>query len=82
MAAHGLRKACARRLADAGATAHEIASITGHKTLAEVQRYTAAANRKTLADSAAEKLDFAQSGGQNLVNHADRFTKIQSNPLK
>src|SRR5262249_32648449 len=28
--AHGLRKAAARRLAEAGCTAHEIAAITGH----------------------------------------------------
>ena len=42
---HGLRKAIARRLADAGATTNEIAAVTGHRTLAEVQRYTDAANR-------------------------------------
>ena len=30
--AHGLRKACARRLAEAGATAHEIGAVTGHKS--------------------------------------------------
>lgn len=53
---HGLRKACARRLAEAGATAHEIASVTGHRTLAEVQRYTEAAERAGLADNAMEKL--------------------------
>ena len=38
--AHGLRKSCARRLAEAGCTEHEIAAITGHASLAEVQRYT------------------------------------------
>jgi integrase len=54
--AHGLRKAAARRLAEAGATAHEIASITGHKTLAEVQRYSEAADRVRLARSAMDKL--------------------------
>ena len=31
--AHGLRKAAARRLAEAGCSPHQIASITGHKTL-------------------------------------------------
>lgn len=31
---HGLRKAAARRLAESGCTALEIASITGHKSLA------------------------------------------------
>lgn len=54
--ADGLRKACARRLTEAGATAHEIMAITGHKTLAEVRRYTEAALREGLADSAMEKL--------------------------
>lgn len=49
---HGLRKACARRLAEAGCSAHEIASITGHKTLAEVQRYAAAADQARMADAA------------------------------
>jgi enterobacteria phage integrase len=53
--AHGLRKAAARQLAEAGCTAHEIASITGHKTLGEVERYTRAANQRTLATRAIEK---------------------------
>jgi integrase len=46
---HGLRKAAARRLAEAGCTTHQIASITGHKTLSEVQRYTKAADQERLA---------------------------------
>jgi site-specific recombinase XerD len=41
---HGLRKASLRRLAEAGATAKEIASISGHKSLREIERYTAAAD--------------------------------------
>ena len=49
---HGLRKAAARRMAEAGCSAHQIASVTGHKTLAEVQRYTAAANQAQLAEAA------------------------------
>ncbi len=36
----------ARRLAKAGATAHQIAEIAGHKTLSEVTRYTEAADQK------------------------------------
>jgi integrase len=40
VSAHGLRKAACRRLAEAGCTAHEIMSISGHKTLDEVRRYT------------------------------------------
>jgi integrase len=50
--AHGLRKAAARRLAEAGCSASEIAAITGHKTLAEVERYTRAADQERLARQA------------------------------
>lgn len=49
---HGLRKAAARRLAEAGCSAHEIMAITGHKTLSEVERYTAAADQIRLSRSA------------------------------
>lgn len=53
--AHGLRKAAARRLAEAGCSAHEIMSVTGHATLAEVERYTKAVDQKTLSRSAMAK---------------------------
>jgi enterobacteria phage integrase len=53
---HGLRKAAARRLAEAGCTTHEIASITGHKSLKEVERYTQAANRAGMADAGMDKV--------------------------
>jgi integrase len=56
VSAHGLRKATARRLAEMNCTEHEIASITGHASIAEVQRYTKAADRKRLARSAMKKL--------------------------
>jgi integrase len=46
---HGLRKACCRRLAEAGCTAHENMSISGHKSLKEVERYTRAVGQKALA---------------------------------
>lgn len=54
---HGLRKAAARRLAEAGCTAHEIMAITGHKTLSEVERYTRAADQKRMAVSAVHRLE-------------------------
>ena len=54
--AHGLRKAACRRLAEAGATAKQIAAISGHKTLALVQLYTEKAEQTVLADSAMAKL--------------------------
>ena len=47
---HGLRKALACRVAEGGATAHQIAAWTGHKTISEVERYTRAAKRAKLAD--------------------------------
>jgi len=53
---HGLRKAAARRLAEAGCTPHEIASITGHATLSEVQRYTRSADQGRLAEAAIVRL--------------------------
>ena len=53
--AHGLRKAAATRLAEAGCTDHEIMSITGHRTHKELQRYTEATRQKVLADNAIRK---------------------------
>ena len=54
--AHGLRKAAARRLAEAGCSANEIGAITGHATLKEIGRYTAAADQRRLALSAMNKI--------------------------
>jgi enterobacteria phage integrase len=54
--AHGLRKAQMRRLAEGGATAKQIASISGHKSLHEIERYTAAADQKKLSKAAMDKL--------------------------
>lgn len=54
--AHGLRKAAGRRLAEAGATAHEIMSILGHKTLAEAERYTRAADQERMARAGMRKV--------------------------
>lgn len=62
--AHGLRKAASRRLAEAGCTAHEIMAITGHKTLKEVTRYTAAVDRKRLGITAMAKIREGTSGGK------------------
>jgi integrase len=53
---HGLRKAAARRLAEAGCTEKEISAVTGHTTLKEVARYTRAADQKLLAAAAVAKL--------------------------
>ena len=54
---HGLRKMAATLLAEAGCTTHEIASITGHKTLAMVQHYTMAASQEKMARDAITRID-------------------------
>ncbi len=54
--AHGLRKAAGRRLADAGATAHQIMAVLGHKSLSEAERYTRGADQKRNAAAALEKI--------------------------
>jgi hypothetical protein len=53
---HGLRKVAASDLADAGCTEHEIAAVTG-QSLAEVARYTKAANQSRLSKAAILKLE-------------------------
>jgi len=58
---HGLRKAACRRLAEAGCTAPEIAAISGHKSLNEVARYIAKADREKLARNAVAKTRTATS---------------------
>jgi predicted HicB family RNase H-like nuclease len=52
---HGLRKAAARRLAEAGCTTKQIAAITGHQSLDEVERYTREADQEKLAEDAIRK---------------------------
>jgi integrase len=49
---HGLRKAACRRLAEAGCSVNEIAAISGHATLREVQRYTKAVDQERMARNA------------------------------
>jgi integrase len=62
---HGLRKAACRRLAEAGCSAHEIMAISGHVTLAEVERYTKAADQLRLARAAMERQQAAAGAGTN-----------------
>jgi integrase len=53
---HGLRKAAAIRMAEAGCTPHEIMSITGHSSLKEVERYTLEVEQQRLARAAMDKV--------------------------
>lgn len=64
--AHGLRKAAARRLAEAGNSANKIAAVTGHLSLKEVERYTRAADQQKMADAAVD----------TMPDRSDRQTKI------
>ncbi len=61
---HGLRKAAARRLAEAGCSANVIASITGHKSLREVSRYTAMADQFRLATQGIQTIPRRKKGEQ------------------
>ncbi len=50
--AHGLRKAAATRLANAGCSTDQIRAITGHRSVSEVAHYTKAADQQRLARQA------------------------------
>jgi integrase len=53
---HGIRKLAAANLAEAGCSPHEIAAITGHKSLAMVELYTASVRQEKLAEAAIRRL--------------------------
>ncbi|HEV7455156.1 MAG TPA: tyrosine-type recombinase/integrase [Roseococcus sp.] len=53
---HGLRRRVAVRIANAGGTMHEIASVTGHRSLSMVQEYTRGADQERLAAGALERI--------------------------
>jgi integrase len=54
--AHGLRKTTMRLLAECGATEKEMGALSGHKSIAEVQRYTKSADQVSLARTAMKRL--------------------------
>jgi integrase len=72
---HGLRKAALTRLADAGKTVHQIAAVSGHKSLKEIERYTRAADQRRLAR---EALLGEQTGSESVEPDRSRVSK----PLK
>ena len=71
--AHGLRKACARRLAEHGATEWEVMAFLAHRTAKEASGYTAAANRAKLTTSGMAKLGADHE--QILSNLSERLDK-------
>ncbi len=68
---HGLRKAAATRLIDAGCDVVEAAAITGHASLKELQRYIETRDRKKAARRAMHKL----ISGTEVSNRTIRFDK-------
>ena len=74
---HGLKKGGMRRLAEDGATAHELMAISGHKTLSEVQRYTADADRKRLAEIGMAKRTEQVA---DVTNSSTRVHKLAKKP--
>jgi integrase len=71
---HGLRRLTAIRLAEAGCSTHEIAAITGHRTLQMVQEYTRGVRQRTLADVATLRLA--------KQNRPKKLQKIPNTPTK
>jgi integrase len=74
---HGLRKAAATRLANAGCTTDQVKAITGHRSLAEVARYTKAADQQRLARQALDTQLRAEGehGLSNLYARLDKKAK-------
>lgn len=78
--AHGLRKAAARRLAEAGASNQVIKSITGHVTDSEAARYTRDADQVKLSDQA-YRLWEGQDVAAKMANPEDRLAIFPPKPL-
>ncbi len=77
---HGLRKAACRRLAEAGASAPEIQSITGHTKIDEILTYIKEADQKRLSQAAMAKM--AGAFDIKLPNPVSRLGKTEDNSLK
>ncbi len=73
--AHGLRKAAARRLAEAGCIPRQIAAITGHASLKEIARYIQAANQQRLVEQAMAKIELETPSGKPLSRSATSSNK-------
>ncbi|MCZ6849387.1 MAG: tyrosine-type recombinase/integrase, partial [Alphaproteobacteria bacterium] len=57
---HGLRYTAAKMLADVGCTTRQIAAITGHKSLAMIEKYTQGVDQERLAGAAILNLENAK----------------------
>lgn len=75
--AHGLRKAAARRLAEAGCSNQLIKAWTGHKGDSEVALYTRDADQMALSDQAGARLMASE-----MANRGDGLDNNSHSPLK
>lgn len=75
--AHGLRKAMARRLAEAGESQQAIKAVGGWKGDAEVSTYTAGADQRRLAIGA-----IGRASNTDLANRAGELAKRLAQPLE
>ena len=73
---HGLRKAACRRLAEAGASANEIMSITGHTDIKEIETYTKAAEQRRLAELGMHKVSLTFDLERNLANQHEGVSQL------
>jgi integrase len=79
--AHGLRKAGATRLANAGASEHMVMAYLAHSSPREGATYTKKAERSRLADSAFALLKRAK-GEQKLSNLSEKLDTIEQQNIE
>jgi hypothetical protein len=65
--AHGLRKVILRRLAERGGTSKGLQAVSGHRSLSELERYTAMAEQARLNRRAMAKLKEEQNDDTDLL---------------
>jgi integrase len=77
---HGCRKTAAAILAELGCSSLQIAAITGHRSLKEVERYTKSADQKRLARAAMAMWAKGQMANEN-AQESDAVVDPWAKPL-
>jgi hypothetical protein len=65
VSAHGLRRGCARRLAEIGCSANQIAAITGHATLARIGAFLHGLHQLGWVDGLNVVIDYRWGAGDH-----------------
>jgi len=78
---HGLRYTAAGTLAELGLSVHEIAAITGHKSLAMIAKYTRGAEQRRLGDAAILRWEEHAPNGK-VENRSDDIGKHHAKGLR